>query len=577
MRRVGAPLAALLTLAVVAAVGPTGMGRAQASASGGGREAAVSAFLQEKWGDDGTGEGAKASKATGSWRAKADLGSLYNVTDASGAQAVWDLNGPAKTKVTGLGVTVALIDTGVSPVPGLDGAGKVINGPDLSFDGQSSSLRYLDAYGHGTHMAGIIAGRDEDVKSGKENDPKRFVGVAPDAQLLNMKVATADGGVDVTQVIAAIDWVVRHRTDNGMNVRVINLSYGTSSSQSYLADPLAKAVENAWKAGIVVVVAAGNDGGTAPLNMPAADPYVIGVGASDHQGTATRTDDKVTAFTNPGTADRRPDLLAPGKSVVSLRVPGSVVDQEHPEGLVTGDKSGRFFRGSGTSQAAAVVSGAVALLLQARPALTPDQVKRTLQLSADSMPAEPSEARGAGQLNIESAVALTVPSADSSRQSFATSNGLGSLDASRGDTRVVDPATGVALTGQVDAVGSSWDPTSWSAASTAGTAWDGGQWNGSRWSGDSWQDGSWAGSRWSGTNWSGIDWLSYSWDADAWSGSRWSGSRWSDADWSGSRWSGSRWSGSRWSGSRWSDSDWSGSRWSDSDWSGSRWSGSRWS
>jgi serine protease AprX len=168
----------------------------------------------------------------------------------------------------------------------------------------------------------------------------------------------------VSQVIAAIDWAVQHRNSGGLNIRVINLSYGTRSTQSYTIDPLAHAVENAWRHGIVVVTAAGNNGPGTALSMPAADPYVIAVGAVDHVGTDTSDDDRVSDFTNTGTPIRRPDLLAPGKSVVSLRTPGSYADRSHPEGLVTGDRHQRFFRGSGTSQAAAVVSGAVALLLQ---------------------------------------------------------------------------------------------------------------------------------------------------------------------------------------------------------------------
>ena len=132
----------------------------------------------------------------------------------------------------------------------------------------------------------------------------------------------------------------------------------------------------AWRAGVVVVVAAGNDGerGATRLTMPAVDPYVFAVGSTDHHGSDMPEETTAGAWTNDGTTTRRPDLLAPGKSVVSLRVPGSLVDCEHPEGLIVGDPTGRMLRGTGTSQSAAVVSGAAALLLQC-PSLTPDQVK----------------------------------------------------------------------------------------------------------------------------------------------------------------------------------------------------------
>ena len=161
-----------------------------------------------------------------------DEGSMYKITgEVTGAGEYWDKG------FTGQGVDVALLDTGVVPVNGLTAPGKVVHGPDLSFESQAPERTHLDTFGHGTHMAGVITGRDPAVKDGSENDSKHFVGVAPDATLLSVKVATNDGAADVTQVIAGIDWVVAHRNDPGLNIRVINLSYGTDSTQSYLLDP----------------------------------------------------------------------------------------------------------------------------------------------------------------------------------------------------------------------------------------------------------------------------------------------------------------------------------------------------
>jgi serine protease AprX len=180
---------------------------------------------------------------------------------------------------------VAVIDSGIAPVVGLTGVGKVVNGPDLSFDSQSPDDRHLDRYGHGTHIAGIIAGRD----TGALTDDQGFAGIAPGARLVNVKVADRRGVVDVSQVIAAIDWVVEHAHDPGFDIRVLNLSFGTDSEQSYLRDPLAYAAEVAWHSGIVVVTAAGNGGsGTGRLTNPAVDPYVIAVGGSDTVGSMTR-------------------------------------------------------------------------------------------------------------------------------------------------------------------------------------------------------------------------------------------------------------------------------------------------
>jgi serine protease AprX len=497
------------------------------------------------WGDDSTKEGKQATRPSGSWDAALDQGSMYSLTRAVGAQTAWSRG------YTGKDVTVAVIDTGIAPVPGLDRDDKVLDGPDLSFDGQADGTRYVDGYGHGTHMAGIIAGKDDHFDP-KHPDSQQFAGVAPDAKLLNMKVGAGDGGVDVSQVIAALDWVVQHRDDQGMHVRVVGLAYGTESTQPWQVDPLAKAVENAWDHGIVVVAAAGNDGLDAQsLLMPATDPHVIAVGAVDHEGSATPADDQVASFTSGGTAGRRPDVLAPGKSVVSLRVPGSYVDLAHPEGLVTGDDSGRYFRGSGTSQATAVVAGEVALLLQAKPSLTPDQVKALLRGTADPLLRHPNPAMGAGVVDIDAALdtvsakSLLSSAArllGSDHQDLPDGTGTGSLEASRGGEHVVDPETGDPLTGEVDAQGDRWDSAAWAQASADGVAWGkGGVWNGRAWTTDKWKDRQVLPVAWTGASWSGLPW-----SAHPWSDSSWQSRSWRNADWLSRSWREESWLSRSW-------------------------------
>ena len=495
---------------------------------------------KDKWGDDTTLEGKKASTwGATPWDSTKDLGSLNSFTTRTSIQDLWSKLDALGLRLTGSGVTVAVIDTGVTPVAGLSTAGKVVNGPDLSFDGQAAGTRYLDGFGHGTHMAGIIAGRDASVAPGAEKGTKSFVGVAPGAEILNMKVAAADGGSDVTQIIAAIDWTVQHRRDQGMNVRVINLSYGTHSTQSAGVDPLARAVENAWRAGIVVVTAAGNDGTAAPLLMPAADPYVLSVGAVDHMGTLSTSDDMVASFSNGGTSARRPDVLAPGKSVVSLRVPGSYIDVSHPEGLVPGDTTGRFFRGSGTSQAAAVVSGEVALLLQARPYLTPDQVKAVLRASADPLATFAQPGMGAGVVDIRDAILTPVPL--NATQSWPLSTGLGTLEASRGGEHVVDPTSRAVLGTELDALGSAWSAKTWSQSSGAGSAWNGGSWNGRVWAGTTWTTTGWAPVVWSGKSWTGADWSRHTWSSDVWDAWSWRSVSWEARSWRADSWEAWSW------------------------------------
>ena len=462
----------------------------------------------------------------------------FDPTKSPGSWCKWATNTHLKDMwqagYTGKGIDVALIDSGIAPVSGIDT--KVINGPDLSFDSQASNLRYVDAYGHGTHMAGLIAGRDSSIPPTKEDEMActAFEGAAPGARIVNVKVAASDGATDVSPVIAAIDWVVQHRSDNGMNIRVLNLSFGTDSTQSYLVDPLAYAAEVAWRRGIVVVVAAGNTGfGSSTVNDPAIDPYVIAVGADDTKGTDGTDDDVIPSFQTRGDSTRHPDIVAPGQSIVSLRDPHGQIDQAHP-GAEVGTT--RFFRGSGSSQATAIVSGAAADVLQDHPELTPDQVKALLMQTASRLKNADAIAQGAGLLNMHDARDAKISS-------------QGSLQGARGSLCVTD--SGVDLSGEQDIFGQAWDGKSWSSGAWNGTTWSGGMWNGKSWSGDGWTGDSWSGKSWSAKSWSG----------DSWSGKSWSGKSWSNNSWSGNGWSGGAWNNSDHISSSLTAAEWSSSIW----------------
>jgi serine protease AprX len=448
--------------------------------------------------------------------------SMQNITAGDGAQSWWNAG------YTGAGVDVALIDTGVSPVPGLSASDKIVNGPDLSLESQDPSLQNLDSNGHGTFMAGIIGGND--------GQSSGYRGVAPDSRILSVKVADADGGVDVSQVIAAIDWVVQHRYDDGMDIRVINLSYGTDSTQPFQIDPLAFAVEQAWRAGIVVVAAAGNTGIGSGLADPAYDPMLIAVGAADTMGTASMSDDQPASFSATARACRPwncspPTLLAPGTHMQSLRDPGSYIDQNNPDAAL-GDL---YFRGSGTSEAAAYVTGAVALLLQDHPELTPDQVKEMLVASADRLPGYSPLWQGAGELDLNDLLTRHVPRGHHWLEPHGPfSNGRGLLELSRGSEHL--SMDGVVLQGERDIFGHPFNSREMAALEAAGSSWSGGMWNGSTWAGSSWSGSSWSGSSWSGSSWSGNSWSGSSWSGNSWSGNSWSGSSWSSDGWLGVSW-----------------------------------------
>jgi serine protease AprX len=562
-RRLGAVVAALglaTGLAAFAVAPPAGAARPAPHTT------------SSDWGDASWGDPLAdlLSLLNGKYTASLDPGSLFTIENAIGARAVWNQTDSQGRQITGQGVTVALLDSGTAEVPGLTGAGKLTYGPDLSIE-SNGVLTDQDTYGHGTHLAGIIAAHDGGALTSRtlrSLDPNTELGVAPDSDLESIKLATTDGSTDVSQVIAALNWITEHQTNaDGSRVRVVNLSFGTDSVQPYQLDPLAAAAENAWKHGLVVVVSGGNDGNGAPLTDPAIDPYVLSVGSSDGKDSLTGwLLPLVSSFSNGGTADRHVDLVAPGTSITSLRDPGSYIDQNHPEGRVKGDSTGRLFRGSGTSQATAVVSGAVALLLQAYPGLTPDQVKGLLEDSATPVLAS-SRLAGAGELNVAGALALAKKysgggsggllgglgnllggllglgkNAPNFTQSFPASTGQGSLQAARAGDVLVD-ADGNPLYGEVDVQGNPWNPAAWWAAASAGTSWSGGDWLGVPWTGDSWS------STTEGT------------ESARWSSARWSSARWSDADWDSARWSSARWSSARWSSARWSSARWSDDAW----------------
>ena len=297
-----------------------------------------------------------------------------------------------------------------------------------------------------------------------------------------------------------------------------------------------------------MVAAAGNDGrSTRNLASPAYDPYVLAVGAVDPKGTLAADDDVVASFAQHGTTTRPVDVVAPGVSVLGLRVPGSFVDTMSGN---VGKVGTRFQRGSGTSEATAAVSGLAALLAQKFPTANPDAIKALIKNTATPLIQGAATATspgtslysGRGIPNVDKALAVTSIAAS---QAYTDSTGTGTLDATRGGVYVVS-ANGVALTGQKDIFGKAFNSAGMATLQANGSAWTGGIWNGSRWTGDSW-----SGSRWSGTTWTGSDW-----SGSAWSGSRWSGMLWDGSRWSGTSWSGSRWTGAGWSGSRWSSAGW---------------------
>lgn len=415
-----------------------------------------------------------------------------------GADRMW------ATGARGNGVTVAIIDTGIANVPDL--AGRIVpvtvdeatgaTALCVNFSGEAGCQ---DSYGHGTFVAGVVAG------SGASSGGA-YKGIAPEARVLSVKLSGRDGAADVSGLLASLQWVVSHKDRYG--IRVLNLSIGSDSPQSYRIDPLNYAVERVWDAGIVVVAAASNRGpNPATITKPGDDPWVITVGAIDDVGTVGTADDLLPSFTGrgPTLADAliKPDLVAPGAHVTSLEAPGSAIAELFPSTVGSG-----YRRGSGTSFAAPAVAGAAALLIGANPALTPDRIKYMLTSTARPGVSVLETEVGKGTLDVWAASSAGPGTANAG---LALSTGMGSLDLSRGTlfvqtTDVLPVLITGDQTGQLQQFNQNeFVSTEWTGASWHGSQWAGASWHGASWHGASWHGASWHGASWHGASWHGAD------------------------------------------------------------------------
>lgn len=377
------------------------------------------------------------------------LGNAYN--SAVRATDVWN---EAPSYLQGQGVTVAVVDSGVFKTRDLKG--RIVASGNFNAGYHTSS----DAYGHGTFVAGIIAGNGA-YSNG------RYVGIAPKANLLNVRVSDDQGMATEADVISGLQWVLQNKTR--YNIRVVNMSLNAATPQSYHVSPLDAAAEVLWFNGIVVVVSAGNNG-TANLYAPANDPFVITVGATDDASSMTLNDDIVAPFSAYGVDENggaKPDLVAPGTHIIALLPQNNslTISRDHGADRV----SANYFRMSGTSMAAPMVVGAVALLLQHEPNLNPDQVKYRLKATAAATgqwPGYDPMRAGAGYLDIYAAVhCATTQSANT---------GI--------------PASQMLWSGT--------DPVNWGSVN--------------------WGSVNWGSVNWGSVNWGSVNWGSVNWGSDYW-------------------------------------------------------------
>jgi serine protease AprX len=373
-----------------------------------------------------------------------NLKSVYE--KAINANKVW-LSTP---KRQGTDVGVAVVDAGINWQQDLytkSGQNRVVANVRFNTDFNQTTF---DNFGHGSHIAGIVGGNGS-ASNGQ------YIGVAPMANIINVKVSNDDGSTSTSKVVAGLQWVLENRAR--YNIRVVNLSLNSTVSESYHTNPLNAAVEILWFNGIVVVVSAGNSGSGA-IYPPANDPFVITVGAADDKGTTNLVDDVVTTFSAYGTTQdgfAKPDLVAPGRNIISLlgNVNG-VIPTQHPANRV----DNAYFRMSGTSMSAPMVAGAAALLLEDEPNLNPDQVKYRLKATANKTWSGYTAAQaGAGYLDIYAAV-----------------NGTTTQTANTGIT-----ASQLLWTGSTPPA---WDSVQWGSVQWGSVQWGSVQWGSVQWGSD---------------------------------------------------------------------------------------------
>jgi subtilisin family serine protease len=392
-----------------------------------------------------------------------DLDTIGNPSPADSVGLV-AINGPRAWKdSTGKGVTVALMDSGIADHPDLKG--KVRARVDFVNDGSA----LLDPAGHGTHIAGLIAA-DGEMK-----------GVAPDARLVSLRVLDANGDGKLSDIVKAFDWLLVHR--NNFNIEVLNVSWGAPQATTYHKDLLSALVESAWFAGITVVVAAGNDGPTGAVTTPASDPFVISVGSLDDQGTVDGSDDVESAFSSRGaTLDgfAKPDVLAPGRHVVSLRANGAVNESGRQESLRPSRRNpagpAEYIRMSGTSAAAGFVSGIAALVESDHHHYSPTRVKAAIVAGAHAM-------IGASAPRVDAAAAI---------------DARGSANVGLRPSKLL---LDVLMLSGVKLKGVTWEGVSWE-----GITWEAITWEYIRWESVSWESVSWQTVSWETVTWEGVVW-----------------------------------------------------------------------
>ncbi|MBP7960975.1 MAG: S8 family peptidase [Caldilineaceae bacterium] len=437
----------------------------------------------------------------------------------------------ADPNATGEGITIAILDSGVANSPDFDKK-RMLTRVGFNRDNHD---KVSDRYGHGTHVAGIVAGNGEKSKG-------VYVGVAPEANLVSVKIGGDDGTGYESDTLAAMQWVLANQAK--YNIRVVNMSINSDNVVTYHQSATNAMAELMWMSGIVVVTSAGNTE-NAVKSAPANDPFVITVGATSEMPGVTndsdRTNDMIATYSASSliaNSYTKPELVAPGNNIISILASTSKWKKEYPDRVVA---KNQYFRASGTSMSAPMVAGAAALMLQANDELTPGNIKCLLIQEATTL-------TQAGQahayLDIQAAVnAASAPGATACLDPSEVAGIEHSL--------AIIPILAVVLNHGVD-----WDDIDWDA-----TGWDIDDWSSINWNSINWNSINWNSINWNSINWNSINWNSINWNSINWNSINWNSINWNSINWNSINWNSINWNSINWNSINWNSINWNSINW----------------
>jgi hypothetical protein len=442
----------------------------------------------------------------------------------------------------------------ISGVPGEEGLYMSPNNDQCATWQMGSCWYVTDQYGHGSHVAGIIAGNGTDSSG-------LFKGVVPKAKLINFRVADQNGMAHESGIVEALQFILELRDTYNVNTRVVNISMNSTVEASFNESPLNAALELLWFQGIVVVASAGNSGGLSYNTVnasPANDPYVITVGAVDEHGTSTRSDDTIPTWSAHGvTMDGvvKPDVYAPGRHIISVLSSKSPWASQFPDRVYG---NGQYFRVSGTSMAAPMVAGAIAHFLYLNPSASPDQVKYLLM--HDPQAQISSNGQSGGYLN------MGEMGDEQSDWGYENQDNIPHILLRKMVVVVVGAVADMECGYPISACDLSsinWNSINWDSINWDSMNWDSINWDSINWDSMNWDSMNWDSINWNSINWNSMNWNSINWNSINWNSINWNSINWNSMNWNSLNWNSMNWNSINWDSMNWNSINWNSTFWGD--------------